>query len=185
MAIGTKRLPCCTFCVRRHADSYVHFAHACRWCTRPASASLWSTTRLEHGSPGVPARPARWRGDAAAPASSTARAATARVARAFNTRLGRLCRDLRAELANSTVACVDMYAVKYSLFANHTAHGFSDPLTACCGSGNAPYNYEAGKACGSPKVKACADGDRRISWDGLHYTEAANRIVADKVLSAE
>lgn len=48
------------------------------------------------------------------------------------------------------------------------------------------YNYEAGKACGSPKVKkACADGDRRIVWDGLHYTEAANRIVADKVMSAE
>jgi phospholipase/lecithinase/hemolysin len=57
---------------------------------------------------------------------------------------------------------------------------------ACCGSGGPPYNYRPGKAaCGSPKVTACADGGRRISWDGLHYTEAANRVVADEVLSAE
>jgi len=49
-----------------------------------------------------------------------------RVAGAFNERLGRLCRDLRAELANSTVVCVDMYAVKYGLFTNHRVHGESE-----------------------------------------------------------
>ncbi|TKW36597.1 hypothetical protein SEVIR_2G451000v4 [Setaria viridis] len=107
------------------------------------------------------------------------------VAGAFNAQLGRLCGELRAELANSTVVCVDMHAIKYGLVANHTAHGFSEPLMTCCGSGGPPYNYRPGKACGSPKVKACADGDHRISWDGLHYTEAANRVVADEVLSAE
>ncbi|OEL26666.1 GDSL esterase/lipase LIP-4 [Dichanthelium oligosanthes] len=107
------------------------------------------------------------------------------VARAFNAQLGRLCRELHAKFANATVVCVDMYAIKYGLFANHTAHGFSEPLMACCGSGGPPYNYRAGKACGSPKVKACQDGDRRISWDGVHYTEAANRVVADEILSAE
>ncbi|RLN34420.1 GDSL esterase/lipase LIP-4-like [Panicum miliaceum] len=99
------------------------------------------------------------------------------VAGEFNAQLGRLCRDLRAKLANATVVCVDMYAIKYGLVANHTAHGFSEPLMACCGSGGPPYNYRAGKAC--------AVGDRRISWDGIHYTEDANRVVADKVLSAE
>ncbi|PUZ73519.1 hypothetical protein GQ55_2G480400 [Panicum hallii var. hallii] len=107
------------------------------------------------------------------------------VAGEFNAQLGRLCRDLRAMLANATVVCVDMYAIKYGLVANHTAHGFSEPLMACCGSGGPPYNYRVGKACGSPKVKACAVGDRRISWDGLHYTEDASRVVADKILSAE
>ncbi|KAF8749347.1 hypothetical protein HU200_012677 [Digitaria exilis] len=107
------------------------------------------------------------------------------AARAFNEQLGRLCGELRGKLANATVVCVDMYTIKYGLVANHTAHGFSDPLMACCGSGGPPYNYRAGETCGSPKVKACADGDRRISWDGLHYTEAANRVVADDILSAE
>ncbi|KAJ1292492.1 hypothetical protein BS78_02G395500 [Paspalum vaginatum] len=108
-----------------------------------------------------------------------------RVARAFNAQLGRLCRDLRHRLAGATVVCVDMYAIKYGLVANHTAHGLRAPLMACCGSGGPPYNYRPGAACGSPKVAACADGDRRVSWDGLHYTEAANRIIADEVLSAE
>ncbi|WVZ67135.1 hypothetical protein U9M48_016258 [Paspalum notatum var. saurae] len=109
-----------------------------------------------------------------------------RVARAFNAQLAGLCRDLRRRLAGATVVCVDMYAIKYGLVANHTAHGLGGaPLMACCGSGGPPYNYRPGAACGSPKVEACADGDRRVSWDGLHYTEAANRIIADKVLSAE
>jgi hypothetical protein len=45
------------------------------------------------------------------------------VAGAFNAQLGSLCGELRAELANSTVVCVDMYAIKYGLVANHTAHG--------------------------------------------------------------
>ncbi|KAL6657335.1 hypothetical protein ACP70R_005115 [Stipagrostis hirtigluma subsp. patula] len=117
------------------------------------------------------------------------------VAMAFNARLRRLCGELRATLPGGTVVCVDMYAIKYGLFANHTAHGeimheppdlgFTEPLMACCGSGGPPYNYRAGTACGSPKAKACADGDRRISWDGLHYTEAANRIVADQILSSK
>ncbi|XP_071681368.1 GDSL esterase/lipase At1g09390-like [Lolium perenne] len=109
------------------------------------------------------------------------------AAEALNARLRFLRRDLAAELPGATVVGVDMYAIKYGLVANHTAHGFSSPLTACCGAGGPPYNYQPGAACGTSKAKACpeTDGDRYISWDGVHYTEAANRIVADKILSSE
>ncbi|XP_044964821.1 GDSL esterase/lipase At1g09390-like [Hordeum vulgare subsp. vulgare] len=109
------------------------------------------------------------------------------VAEALNARLRRLRDDLAAELPAAAGVGVDMHAIKYGLFANHSAHRFSSPLTACCGAGGPPYNYEPGAACGTAKAKACSEpeGGRRISWDGVHYTEAANRIVADKILSAE
>jgi phospholipase/lecithinase/hemolysin len=109
------------------------------------------------------------------------------AAEALNARLRLLRRDLAAELPGATVVGVDMYAIKYGIVANHTAHGFSSPLMACCGAGGPPYNYEPGAACGTAKAKACpeADGEWYISWDGVHYTEAANQIVADKILSSE
>lgn len=60
---------------------------------------------------------------------------------------------------------------------------------ACCGGGGPPYNLEANKkkASGKAKAKACSESDvsKYISWDGMHYTEAANKIVADKILSSE
>lgn len=57
---------------------------------------------------------------------------------------------------------------------------------ACCGHGGPPYNYD-------PKIRClvvagysvCKKGDRYISWDGIHYTEFANKIVASQILSTK
>lgn len=61
--------------------------------------------------------------------------------------------------------------------------GLSSPLMACCGFGGPPYNYNINVTCGNPGSKACDAGSKFVSWDGIHYTEAANQIVASKVLS--
>ncbi|KAL6278453.1 hypothetical protein ACE6H2_022054 [Prunus campanulata] len=60
---------------------------------------------------------------------------------------------------------------------------FSMPLMACCGNGGPPYNFNAGRLCGRPGSHVCDEGSRFVSWDGIHYTEAANTIVASKILS--
>lgn len=68
--------------------------------------------------------------------------------------------------------------------------GFENPFLACCGHGG-KYNYNRFEKCGSKKVvngteiilaKSCKDPSVRISWDGVHFTEAANKWIFDKIV---
>ncbi|PIN15545.1 Alpha-L-fucosidase [Handroanthus impetiginosus] len=104
-------------------------------------------------------------------------------AKAFNSNLKDLCEQLRPQMKNSTIVYVDMYSIKYDLIANSASYGFKNPLMACCGYGGAPYNYDPNINCRDSGYNVCEQGSKYISWDGIHYTEAANAIVASKILS--
>ncbi|XP_030532575.2 GDSL esterase/lipase At1g09390-like isoform X2 [Rhodamnia argentea] len=106
------------------------------------------------------------------------------VAREFNRRLQSLCDELRCRMKNATIVYVDVFAIKYDLIANHAKHGFENPLMACCGNGGPPYNYNPNITCGRSGYTVCDDASRHVSWDGNHYTEAANSFVASRILSA-
>lgn len=67
--------------------------------------------------------------------------------------------------------------------------GFEDPFRACCGYGG-DYNYSRYARCGSKAVvngtevvvaKSCKDPSAWISWDGLHFTEAASKWIFDQI----
>lgn len=67
--------------------------------------------------------------------------------------------------------------------------GFTQPLRACCGHGG-KYNYNKNHGCGSKIVKdgkevmigkSCKDPSVRVNWDGIHFTEAANRQIFDHI----
>ncbi|PWA84233.1 GDSL-like Lipase/Acylhydrolase superfamily protein [Artemisia annua] len=107
------------------------------------------------------------------------------AANLFNEGLRRLSARLRSELKDSTIIYVDIYAIKYDIIANASNYGFSSPLMACCGFGGPPYNYNINVTCGHGGSQACNQGSKFISWDGIHYTEAANSIVASKILSQQ
>ncbi|XP_057790315.1 GDSL esterase/lipase LIP-4-like isoform X1 [Salvia miltiorrhiza] len=106
------------------------------------------------------------------------------AARLFNSNLNHLCQQLRIQMKHSTIVYVDVYSIKHSLVANSSSYGLKKALMACCGHGGPPYNYD-------PKIRClvvsgysvCEKGDPHISWDGIHYTEAANKIVASLILS--
>ncbi|GAB2220449.1 hypothetical protein Drorol1_Dr00008100 [Drosera rotundifolia] len=68
--------------------------------------------------------------------------------------------------------------------------GFREPLRACCGHGG-KYNFNSHVGCGGKiKVKgkeilvgkSCKDPSVVINWDEVHYTEAANKWVFDRIV---
>ncbi|KAK9139121.1 hypothetical protein Scep_008802 [Stephania cephalantha] len=105
------------------------------------------------------------------------------AAQVFNQKLRTLCNELRLEMKNAAVVYIDVYSIKYELIANATNYGFVNPHMACCGYGGAPYNYNSSVGCGRSGSNICNEGSRYVSWDGVHYTEAANAIVASMILS--
>nr|KJB62809.1 hypothetical protein B456_009G437500 [Gossypium raimondii] len=58
---------------------------------------------------------------------------------------------------------------------------FKETLKACCGTGGL-YDYNLSRACGYPPLRQCCnDPSSYMSWDGIHYTEAVNRLIANVV----
>ncbi|XP_065859825.1 GDSL esterase/lipase At1g09390-like [Euphorbia lathyris] len=107
------------------------------------------------------------------------------AAKEFNQQLNARTEELRIVLEDSNIVYVDIYSIKYDLFASAATYGFENPLMACCGHGGAPFNYNRNITCGKEGHSVCEDGSKYISWDGVHYTEAANSIVASKILSTD
>ncbi|TXG56201.1 hypothetical protein EZV62_017514 [Acer yangbiense] len=105
------------------------------------------------------------------------------VAQFFNRRLKDVVFQLRKDLPLAAITYVDVYSLKYSLFTQAKKLGFKDPLRACCGHGG-KYNFNSKRRCGSKIIEngkeivianACKDPSVKVIWDGIHFTEAANR----------
>ncbi|KAM0015728.1 putative alpha-L-fucosidase [Helianthus debilis subsp. tardiflorus] len=105
------------------------------------------------------------------------------LSKLFNKGLSRMCDKLRPVLKDAVIVYVDVYTIKYDLFANPSKYGFVKPHKACCGYGGDPNNYNVKATCGQPGYNMCGNVSSAIIWDGVHYTEAANKIVASKILS--
>ncbi|XP_024960899.1 GDSL esterase/lipase At3g26430-like [Cynara cardunculus var. scolymus] len=113
------------------------------------------------------------------------------LAQFFNRRLKELVGQLRKELPEAAITYVDIYKARYALISQASKYGFDHPLRACCGYGG-KYNYNTHIGCGG-KVenkgkeilvgKSCEDPSVKIIWDGIHYTEAANKWVFDRIVN--
>ncbi|KAL4030490.1 hypothetical protein IC575_008730 [Cucumis melo] len=107
------------------------------------------------------------------------------VAKFFNKGLKNVCKELRSQLNDAIVVYVDIYTIKYNLFAHPKTYGLeNDPLMACCGYGGAPNNYNVKATCGQPGYSICSNPSKSIIWDGVHYTDAANHLVASSIFSS-
>ncbi|PWA62287.1 alpha-fucosidase 1 [Artemisia annua] len=113
------------------------------------------------------------------------------LAQFFNHRLKETVDQLRKELPKAAITYVDIYSVKYTLITQATRYGFMHPLRACCGHGG-KYNYNIHVGCGGKvKVngkdilvaKSCDDPTVMINWDGVHYTQAANKWIFDQIVN--
>ncbi|KAL6983781.1 hypothetical protein U1Q18_017157 [Sarracenia purpurea var. burkii] len=95
------------------------------------------------------------------------------------------------DLPLAALTYVDVYLAKYTLITQAKQNGFEHPLQACCGHGG-KYNYNRNIRCGGKitvhgkKIlvgKPCKNPSVRINWDGVHYTQAANKWVFDRIVN--
>ncbi|KAJ7974678.1 GDSL esterase/lipase [Quillaja saponaria] len=109
------------------------------------------------------------------------------MAKEFNRQLKNIVVKLRAKLNDAALTYVDIFSAKYELISNAKEEGFVDPARICCG-----YHEDDNHVnCGNKGIVngteffagTCEDPSLHISWDGVHYTEAANHWIAKRVLS--
>ncbi|TVU12495.1 hypothetical protein EJB05_46146, partial [Eragrostis curvula] len=82
--------------------------------------------------------------------------------------------------ASAKIMYADYYTHVDQMVRNPARFGFGSPaMTTCCGAGGGKYNYEFEARCGMKGATACVDPSRHESWDGVHLTEAVNRMIAD------
>lgn len=104
----------------------------------------------------------------------------------FNKQLKERVIKLRTELPKAALTYVDVYAAKYKLISDAKNQGFVDPLKICCGH----HQDDANVWCGQKAIingseiygGSCANPEQFISWDGVHYSQAANQWVANHIL---
>ncbi|CAM0909709.1 unnamed protein product [Alopecurus aequalis] len=105
------------------------------------------------------------------------------IAQLHNTALNRTLRELRRAHPGASIHYGDLYNPITAIVSSPRKNGFAGmPLAACCGGGGGPYNFNFTFFCGTPLGTACADPSKSVSWDGIHYTEAANRFLAHAML---
>jgi len=59
-----------------------------------------------------------------------------------------------------------------------------DVLSVCCGGGHGKYNYNISVPCGDANASTCSRPSASLYWDGVHFTEAANRHISRSWLSS-
>ncbi|KAK9684648.1 hypothetical protein RND81_10G222700 [Saponaria officinalis] len=106
----------------------------------------------------------------------------------FNKQLKDAVTKLRTKLPQAAITYVDLYSAKYGLISKTKSLGWADPKVVCCGY-HEKYDHIW---CGSKGVISngtsvyggvCAHPERHLSWDGVHYTEAANHWFANQILN--
>ncbi|EPS70495.1 acetylcholinesterase, partial [Genlisea aurea] len=108
------------------------------------------------------------------------------VAMEFNRQLRDEIYNLRRG-SNLSIVYVDIYGAKYELVRKARELGLGDPFGICCGYHGIGYDIWCGNsgALNGSQVYAdsCSDPSAVISWDGVHYSEAANRWISNQIIN--
>ncbi|XP_043709155.1 GDSL esterase/lipase At4g01130 [Telopea speciosissima] len=109
----------------------------------------------------------------------------------YNNMLRDTLRQTREALPNASIVYVDIHSIMLELFRHPTLHGLMYGTKACCGYGGGAYNFNPKVYCGNRKeingsiatASACDDPHNYVSWDGIHATDATNKLVTWAILN--
>ncbi|KAH7570373.1 hypothetical protein JRO89_XS05G0094400 [Xanthoceras sorbifolium] len=107
------------------------------------------------------------------------------VAQEFNKQLKDTVSLLRTQFDDAVLIYVDIYSAKYTLISEAKKLGFVSPLEYCWIHTEDSHAYCLNKVIvNGTEVNgvSCEDPSKYISWDNIHYTEAANRWIANRIM---
>uniref|UniRef100_A0ACD5YTS2 Uncharacterized protein n=1 Tax=Avena sativa TaxID=4498 RepID=A0ACD5YTS2_AVESA len=93
----------------------------------------------------------------------------------FNAAAKKLLDGMNARLPGAQMALADCYSVVMELIQHPQKHGFTTSDTSCCG-----VDTKVGGLC-LPDSTPCRDRKAYVFWDAYHTSDAANRIIADRL----
>ncbi|KAI4344775.1 hypothetical protein L6164_011965 [Bauhinia variegata] len=103
------------------------------------------------------------------------------LAQLFNAQLKSLILELRTNLQGSVFVYADVYQILADILQNYVSYGFENRSSSCC--------HVAGRfggliPCG-PTSRVCRDRSKFVFWDPYHPTDAANVIIAKRLLDGD
>ncbi|KAL0920112.1 hypothetical protein M5K25_009223 [Dendrobium thyrsiflorum] len=100
-----------------------------------------------------------------------------------NKKLQEALQSLGQSYPDVSIMYSDYYEAFMTLIDNASSLGFEENslLKACCGGGGL-YNFDINLICGMPGAWPCSDPAKYISWDGIHLTQQAYKIMAQNLI---
>ncbi|URE47102.1 GDSL esterase lipase [Musa troglodytarum] len=96
-----------------------------------------------------------------------------------NAMLRKALDHLRRKYPSVSIRYADFYSQIIDFALNPLKYGFTaGALRTCCGNGGGIYNYDQGRRCNDKGYTVCENVSTHVSWDGIHMTEAAHRVIA-------
>ncbi|KAL2895788.1 hypothetical protein RDABS01_000786 [Bienertia sinuspersici] len=83
-----------------------------------------------------------------------------------------------------TIIYGDYFSALKGLLQHAASLGFDKHETqkTCCGMGDNAYNFNMTQMCGGNGVSVCPHPHKRVSWDGVHMTQHAYKVMATWLL---
>ncbi|XP_020275042.1 GDSL esterase/lipase At2g23540-like [Asparagus officinalis] len=104
-----------------------------------------------------------------------------KLALQYNSKLRDLLAQLNQELPGAKFVLANVYDLVMELITNHKKYGFKSASSACCGNGG---RFAGIIPCG-PTSSMCENRSEYVFWDPYHPSEAANLIIAKKLVDGE
>ncbi|KAL8042527.1 hypothetical protein ABFX02_09G057500 [Erythranthe guttata] len=106
-------------------------------------------------------------------------ASSNRIALGHNAALKVKLDSLRKQYPEAVILYADYYNAHLTVLRNPRKYGIVERYKACCGFGGGEFNFDIFNTCGTASSAACANPSEYINWDGAHFTEAMNKVLAN------